>query len=102
MTIRVSVIAATLSVSMWVPLAANAAGGTIRFVGAIVEQTRCQVGTTGLSARSMPQVNCVAPAGQPALVRDNVVKVSSRTFTPEPGANGAPERQRRVVTLEYL
>lgn len=102
MTIRVSVIAATLSMSMFAPLAAHAAGGTIRFVGAIVEHTRCQVSTQGKTLRATPQVSCEAQAGRPPLVSDNVVKVSTRTLPAEPGINGGSERQRRLVTLEYL
>lgn len=102
MTIRASVIAATLSVSLMAPLAAQAAGGTIRFVGAIVEETRCQVDRTGAGMRAAPQVNCVAPAGRAPLVADNIVKVSTRTLPAAPGVNGGPEGQRRLVTLEYL
>lgn len=100
--IRVSVIAATLSMSVLAPLAAQAAGGTIRFVGAIVEHTRCQVLAPGSTMRVAPQVSCVGQAGRPALINDNVVKVSTRTLPAAPSVNGGPAQQRRLVTLEYL
>lgn len=102
MTIRASVIAATLSMSICAPLAAHAAGGTIRFVGAIVEHTRCQVSSPGNAMRAAPQVSCAAPAGRPAPNSENIVKVSTRDLPADLGAKGRTPQQRRLVTLEYL
>ena len=102
MTVRLSAIAATLCVSLCAPLAANAAGGTIRFVGAIVEEARCEVSTVGRAAKAVPQVNCSAPGGGTLQVTDKVVKVSTKVLPSLPGVNGGPERQRRLVLLLSL
>ncbi|MGV2865242.1 hypothetical protein [Achromobacter sp. ESBL13] len=85
-----------------VPMAASAAGGIIRFSGAIVEPTRCQVSPPRDARQTVPRVSCVAAAGRPAASADSVVKVSTKALQPLPGRSGARDVPHRLVTLDYL
>ncbi|MGE8634241.1 MAG: hypothetical protein ACN6P8_11970 [Achromobacter piechaudii] len=101
MTIRRSVSALSL-VAMLAPMAASAAGGAVRFSGAIAEPTRCQVAQSGNVAQAVPRVSCASPTGAHASASAQVVKVSTKVLPPLPGRDGARDVPHRLVKLNYL
>ncbi|MFY0479661.1 hypothetical protein [Achromobacter marplatensis] len=102
MTVRNSLLALSL-VSLLAPAAASAQDGTIRFSGAIVEPAGCRVQMGGGSpAAPVPQVSCEESATRKAIPAANIVKVSLKALPPVADRNGGPDRQYRIVTLDYL
>ena len=87
--------------TLLVPVAAGAHGGSIRFSGAIVQPAECKAEMKGNTARSgSPRERCREIAGQPAIPAEARVQVSTRASSSARGPDGGP-RRHLVVTLEY-
>lgn len=101
MTIRTTTFG-VLALSLLAPLAANAAGGTIRFTGAIVEAADCQVSGASAAPGSRPRVVCGATASRTAAQALGLVKVTTTEIKVPTSDGAAPGPKRQVVMLEYL
>lgn len=102
MTVRNSLLALSF-VSLLAPAVASAYDGAIRFSGAIVESAGCRVQMEGRSAGALaPRVSCEGSMGRKAIPAANIVRVSVKALPPVADRKGGPDRQYRIVTLEYL
>ncbi|WP_312436115.1 hypothetical protein [Achromobacter sp.] len=100
MSVRTS-LHACLVVALLAPAVANASGGVIRFVGAVVEPAVCMLRVTPAIAGGLPRVACATESRTRTVDLAPRVKTSVREV-PAATAEDRAAGKRYLVTLEYL
>ncbi|WP_158685855.1 hypothetical protein [Achromobacter spanius] len=89
-------------VALTVPALANAGGGVIGFIGAVVEPAVCTPRVTPASPGGLPRVACAPDYRGRALQPALRVRTSVREVPAPANADARGSGKRYVVTLDYL
>jgi hypothetical protein len=101
MVMKICLPVIAIALQLCVPSMTQAASGTIRFVGSIVEPTHCKVTEFGAAAPTKPQASCFTREGKLAPATEHMVKVSVSDSPLAASAEAGTIHPSRVVTLEY-